>query len=586
MGADAKLALAAAAAIAATGPAARADGIGIAVFEPTPATAGTGFQLQAPEVGEDGSWAASTILSYASNPLVLEARDAQGAIISRDSLVERSSLLQLGAAYAFLGRFEAGAHIPLYTQSGQAVGDPHMGFTRPPASGTARGNLTLHAKARLWRGGGLAAGAGAVVVIPTATKDQFTGSDKLAARLLLLGSFTPAALGSRLAISANVGAVVRGTSQYANITQQSGVAWGVGVSYRVLDPLWVTTEVFGEATPSGRRELTAGTTMPATAVLSPVEWLAGINYKVASRLTVGIAAGRGVTDGLGTPDLRGVLSLAFVQGAPALAPIHPPEPPKPDGDADGDGIPDSIDKCPDEPEDKDMFDDADGCPDPDNDHDGIPDAQDKCPLDPEDKDGFQDADGCPDKDNDADGIPDAQDKCPNEPEDKDGFQDLDGCPDPDNDNDGIPDAQDKCPSEPETINGIQDDDGCPDKGDSTIILSPDRIETLDPIRFNGLKLTKTSTPLLEQVAATLRAHGEIIRLRITVHVQPTNDADADQAKSDKRAQAVREWLVQWGIAPARVEARGFGGTKPLVPADQRGAAKINDRLELIILERK
>jgi hypothetical protein len=258
----------------------------------------------------------------------------------------------------------------------------------------------------------------------------------------------------------------------------------------------------------------------------------------------------------------------------------------PDGDADGDGIPDRLDKCPNEPEDKDGFQDADGCPDPDNDHDGIPDAKDKCPLDPEDKDGFQDADGCPDPDNDGDGIPDAIDKCPNEPEDKDGFEDADGCPDPDNDHDGIPDAKDRCPNEPETINGFQDDDGCPDKGDTAIVLSPDRIETLEPIRFTGVKLTRPSLPLIEQVGATLRAHPEIVRLRITVHVQPTNNSDADQARSDKRALAVRDWLVQWGIAATRLEPRGFGSAKPLVPAEKRGAAKINDRIELIILERK
>jgi OOP family OmpA-OmpF porin len=77
----------------------------------------------------------------------------------------------------------------------------------------------------------------------------------------------------------------------------------------------------------------------------------------------------------------------------------------------------------------------------DNDGDGIPDALDKCPNDPEDKDGFQDEDGCPDPDNDHDGIPDNLDKCPNEPEDFDGFQDQDGCPDPDNDGDGIPDKR-------------------------------------------------------------------------------------------------------------------------------------------------
>lgn len=65
----------------------------------------------------------------------------------------------------------------------------------------------------------------------------------------------------------------------------------------------------------------------------------------------------------------------------------------------------------------------------DTDGDGIPDRLDKCPNDPEDKDGFQDDDGCPDPDNDADGIPDRVDKCPNEPENFNGYQDDDGCPD-------------------------------------------------------------------------------------------------------------------------------------------------------------
>ena len=52
-----------------------------------------------------------------------------------------------------------------------------------------------------------------------------------------------------------------------------------------------------------------------------------------------------------------------------------------------------------------------------------------CPNDPEDKDNFEDADGCPDPDNDKDGIPDIRDKCPNEPENYNGFEDEDGCPD-------------------------------------------------------------------------------------------------------------------------------------------------------------
>jgi outer membrane protein OmpA-like peptidoglycan-associated protein len=67
------------------------------------------------------------------------------------------------------------------------------------------------------------------------------------------------------------------------------------------------------------------------------------------------------------------------------------------GDQDGDGIPDQDDLCPDQPEDKDGFEDQDGCPDPDNDQDRIPDAKDACPNEPETYNGFEDEDGCPDK---------------------------------------------------------------------------------------------------------------------------------------------------------------------------------------------
>jgi OmpA-OmpF porin, OOP family len=135
----------------------------------------------------------------------------------------------------------------------------------------------------------------------------------------------------------------------------------------------------------------------------------------------------------------------------------------PDPDNDGDGIPDKLDKCPDLAEDFDGFEDDDGCPDLDNDRDGIPDDKDECPDEPEDFDGYLDKDGCPDNDNDGDGIPDHLDKCPNQAEDFDGFEDDDGCPDLDNDGDGIPDKLDKCPDEAEDFDGFQDDDGCPDK---------------------------------------------------------------------------------------------------------------------------
>jgi len=125
-------------------------------------------------------------------------------------------------------------------------------------------------------------------------------------------------------------------------------------------------------------------------------------------------------------------------------------------DIDKDGVIDKEDKCPEEPEDKDGFQDEDGCPDPDNDGDGINDAQDKCPNDK------ATCDGCPVLDADGDGIDDDADQCPKQPEDMDGFKDEDGCPDPDNDNDGLPDDKDECPLKAEDADGFEDLDGCPD----------------------------------------------------------------------------------------------------------------------------
>jgi len=67
-------------------------------------------------------------------------------------------------------------------------------------------------------------------------------------------------------------------------------------------------------------------------------------------------------------------------------PLAPGEP-----DADRDCVPDSLDRCINDPEDHDNFDDEDGCPDPDNDRDGVPDGSDRCPLEP----GIPSNDGCP-----------------------------------------------------------------------------------------------------------------------------------------------------------------------------------------------
>lgn len=95
----------------------------------------------------------------------------------------------------------------------------------------------------------------------------------------------------------------------------------------------------------------------------------------------------------------------------------------------------------------------------DADDDGVPDDRDQCPGVAEDRDGFNDHDGCPDSDNDQDGVPDLEDLCRETAEDFDGFEDQDGCPEFDNDQDGVLDGRDRCPGTPPDT--LVDRDGCP-----------------------------------------------------------------------------------------------------------------------------
>jgi len=254
-------------------------------------------------------------------------------------------------------------------------------------------------------------------------------------------------------------------------------------------------------------------------------------------------------------------------------------PPKP-GDRDHDGITDDIDKCPDDPEDKDGFEDEDGCPDLDNDKDGIPDKSDKCPDQPEDKDGFEDADGCPDLDNDKDGIPDKDDKCPNEPEDFDGFEDADGCPDPDNDKDGIPDKDDKCPNEP----GVPPD-GCPKKY-NLVVVTEKKIELKQTVFFDFNKSTikPVSFALLNEVGQALKDNPKI-KVEIGGHTDSIGDDNFNLKLSQARADSVRTYLIKQGISSDRMVSKGFGENVPIADNRTADGRAQNRRVEFLITER-
>ena len=255
-----------------------------------------------------------------------------------------------------------------------------------------------------------------------------------------------------------------------------------------------------------------------------------------------------------------------------------PPPPK---DSDGDGLVDNQDKCPQEAEDKDGFQDDDGCPDNDNDGDGVADDSDQCALEAEDKDEFQDEDGCPDGDNDNDGVGDADDRCRNEAEDKDGFQDEDGCPDNDNDGDGVPDASDKCPTEVETKNGYEDDDGCPDTIPKQVKRFTGVIRGIT-FEVNQAIIRAASYRKLDQAVKVLQEFPKL-RLEISGHTDNRGKAGYNRELSLKRAQAVKDYLSSKGVDASRLEVKGYGPDQPIATNKNAAGRARNRRVEFKLL---
>jgi len=242
--------------------------------------------------------------------------------------------------------------------------------------------------------------------------------------------------------------------------------------------------------------------------------------------------------------------------------VIPPPPPPVVLDRDGDGIVDSLDKCPDVA----GLAALQGCPDRDG--DGIADADDKCP----DVAGLAKYQGCPIPDTDGDGVNDEEDKCINEK----GLARYQGCPIPDTDKDGVNDEEDKCPNRP----GPASNQGCPE-------ISKEVIEKINFAAKNiffatgSAKLLPKSFSSLNQVAALLAA-DETLMITISGHTDNTGKPDKNQTLSEARANAVKQYLVSKGVADSRATTAGYGDTKPIADNKTAAGRAKNRRTEMTV----
>lgn len=231
-------------------------------------------------------------------------------------------------------------------------------------------------------------------------------------------------------------------------------------------------------------------------------------------------------------------------------------------DTDGDGIIDGNDACPD------AFGLAamNGCPDTDG--DGVADKDDACP----EVAGLKALQGCPDTD--ADGITDAKDKCPTVK----GPKDNGGCPWPDTDGDSVLDKDDKCP----TVKGTVANNGCPEVSEEAMNQLGDYAKT---ILFNSGKSSfqEQTLPVLKSIAALLVQYPTA-KFSIEGHTDSTGSSKMNQKLSENRANTVKDYLVENGIAADRLTAAGFGSTKPIDSNATRKGKANNRRVEVNLVK--
>jgi len=214
----------------------------------------------------------------------------------------------------------------------------------------------------------------------------------------------------------------------------------------------------------------------------------------------------------------------------------------------------------------------------DSDGDGFEDLRDQCPYEAEYFNDFQDEDGCPEVDDDGDGfwnIPD-QDKCPDEV----GVA-PDGCPIVDTDGDGILDPEDKCVEEVEVVNGYEDQDGCPDE-------VPTEVErfmgVIEGIHFDtNLATIRPDSGFVLQQAVEIMNKYESVRVEISGHTDNIGQAEANQALSFARAEAVKAYMVEKGVDSSRIEVRGAGFDEPIATNKNEEGRSLNRRIEFRIL---
>ena len=490
---------------------------------------------------------------YAYKPLVLYNLDGS----ERTLVVEHQLFAHIGGSVNLWNRLRLAANVPIAARTEGTTA--RFGTTViTPESGTTLGDIRLGADLRLVGEylGPAQLALGVQVYLPTGDRESFTGDGKLRVmpRLLLAGDIGPFAYSARVALNYR-----------AQDEALAGVAVGSEVFFAATSGIWFA-----------KRKLLIGPELSGSTVLSkdatfkkattPFEVLFGIHFRPRD-WRFGLAAGPGLTRGLGAPELR---VLAQVEWAPSILP-----------DRDGDKIYDDDDACPDEPGPRSADPRLNGCPIFDRDGDKILDKDDACP----DVYGVPSKDpkrhGCPPPgDRDGDGITDDVDACPDDKGPPNDDPAKNGCP-IDTDGDGILDPEDACPRAPGPRDPDPQKNGCPKAR-----IEGGQIKILERVEFvtDSDKILPVSDSLLLAVREIILQHPELKLISVEGHTDTVGTAAYNHDLSRRRARSVVKWLVDHNVQPERLTSQGFGFDRPIDVNSTSSGRQRNRRVEFHIIE--
>jgi OOP family OmpA-OmpF porin len=607
-------------------------------YEPT--TAGEwSFMVDHPWYSSTRYFAAGITLNYGHSPLVFGSRLPDGRFEEKSVIIRHHLLGHIDLAGSFLDRVTLSLTMPI-TFLERGTDTPIAGIS--PMQGAGVGDPRIGGMVRLWRQpevDAISISLGAFVWVPlravggdSGALSPTTGEEgvRFMPKLALGGVKDWLRWSFTAAFYYRPEAVIGNNDPPAGSKTGSELQFGASAYYNnkekrfaVGPELLLATQVIG---PEGvARDHTS------------LEVLLGAHYNIAKLVQVGLAGGIGALRQPGTPDGRVLLRVAYApireprkdtdgdgiyddqDACPTVKGIRTKDRATngcPPADRDGDGVMDHEDLCPDEPMGQNPDPERRGCPLSDRDKDGVFDKDDVCPdthmgtnPDParrgcptgdRDGDGVLDPDdicpdthmgstpdparrGCPAGDRDKDGVLDPDDKCPDVPAGLQPDPAKAGCPLPDRDHDNVPDLADACPDKPGAPDPDPKKNGCPG---GLIQMTDGELKILKPVFFATDQdvILPQSFPVLKAVANVLKHTTQIKKMAVEGHTDDRGGVEHNQDLSERRANSVVRFLVKEGIDASRLEAHGYGQTRPIRDNNTQQGRATNRRVEFHVTD--